>query len=98
MRVSWTDDTNPVYSALENGRGVIFHVRSEDQYHFTKYGHYIFLYGAKTQNNVQKVYVFDPNGYNNNINALFPLKSSDGGIEVAKKGYGADFGIVEKGK
>ena len=98
VRVSWTDDTNAVYSALENGKGVIFHVRPEDQYHFTHYGHYIFLYGAKTQNNVQKVYVFDPNGYNNNINVLFPLKSSDGGIEVAKKGYGADFGIVEKGK
>jgi len=51
---------------------------------------------SKKQNNVEKVYVFDPNGKNNYINVLFPLKSNVGGIEVAKRGQGADFGIAEK--
>ena len=62
----------------------------------TKGGHYIFLYGAKTQNGVKKVYVFDPNGSNKYVNVLFPLRRSSGGIEVAKRGQGADFGISEK--
>ena len=42
------------------------------------------------------MYVFDPNSTYNYINVLFPLKESDGGIEVAKRGRGADFGIVTK--
>ena len=96
VNLRWTDDINAVYTALEQGKGVIFHVRPENQYHFTRYGHYIFLYGVKTQNGIKKVYVFAPNGYNNYINVLFALKSSDGGIEVAKKGTGGDFAIVSK--
>ena len=96
VRVSWTNNIDNVYNALANGKGVIFHVGYESKYHFTKGGHYIFLYGTKVQNGVKKVYVFDPNGYNNYINVLFALKSSDGGIEKAKIGTGADFGIVEK--
>ena len=96
MTLTWTSNTDTVYTALTNGKGVIFHVRPENKYHFTKFGHYIFLYGAKTQNGVKKVYVFDPNGYNKYINVLFPLKSSDGGIEVAKKQTGADFAIISK--
>ena len=40
--------------------------------------------------------LFDPNGYNNNINVLFPLKSADGGIQVAQKQTGADFAILQK--
>ena len=47
------------------------------------------------QNGVQKVYVFDSNGYNNYVNVLFPLRRDSGGIEVAKLGTGSDFGIVE---
>ena len=54
------------------------------------------MFGAKTQNDVKKVYVFDPNGYNNYVNVLFPLKSSDGGIEIAAKGNGADFAIISQ--
>ena len=46
------------------------------------------------QNGVQKVYVFDPNGYNNYANVLFPLRRDLGGIEVAKIGTGRDFSIV----
>ena len=52
--------------------------------------------GAKTQNGIKKVYVFDPNGRNNYINVLFALKSSDGGIQLATRGFGADFGIVSR--
>jgi hypothetical protein len=96
VKVSWTDNVTNVYNALVNGKAVIFHVGHEAKYHFTKQGHYIFLYGAKKQNNVEKVYVFDPNGSNNYINVLFPLRNSQGGIEVAKRGQGGDFGIVEK--
>ena len=95
VSVSWTKDTSKVYTALQNGKPVIFNVHSDSKYHFTSEGHYILLKGAKTQNKVQKVYVFDPNGRNNYINILFPLKSSDGGIEVAKAGFSdGDFGIV----
>ena len=97
VKVSWTSSVSNVYSALQKGKGVIFHVGPDSKYHFTRYGHYIFLYGAKEQNGVAKVYVFDPNGKNDYINVLFPLKSSDGGIEVAKRGSGSDFGIVERG-
>ena len=96
VSVSWTSDTDKVYSALESGKGVIFHVGHESVYDFTGGGHYIYLYGAKEQNGMKKVYVFDPNGKNNYKNVLFALKSSDGGIQVAKKGTGADFGIVSK--
>ena len=96
VKVSWTSSTSTVYNALANGKGVIFHVGHESKYHFTSGGHYIFLFGAKTENGVKKVYVLDPNGKNNYINVLFPLKKSDGGIEVARKGTGADFGIVER--
>ena len=95
VKVEWTSNINTVYTALQNGKGVIFHVGYESKYHFTKGGHYIFLYGSEEQNNVKKVYVFDPNGRNDYINVLFPLKSSDGGIEVARKGTGSDFGIVQ---
>ena len=79
-----------------NGKGVIYHVGHEEVYRFTSQGHYIFLKGAKTQNGVKKVYVFDPNGSNNYINVLFALKRADDGIELAKKGTYGDFGIVEK--
>ena len=96
VKVSWTDDADSAYSALESGKGVIFHVGKEEKYHFTEGGHYIFLKGAKTQNGLKKVYVFDPKGSNNYVNVLFALKKSDGGIEVAKRGYGADFGIISK--
>ena len=85
-----------IFNALKKGLGVIFHVGPESKYHFTKGGHYIFLYGAKIQDKVKKVYVFDPNGYNNNINVLFPLKRADGGIQVAQKQTGADFAILQK--
>jgi len=95
VSVSWTNDIDRVYSALESGKGVIFHVGSESKYHFTGGGHYIFLKGAKTQNGIKKVYVFDPNGRNNYINVLFALKTSDGGIQVARRGRaGGDFGIA----
>ena len=96
VSVSWTSDIDKVYSALESGKGAIFHVGHESVYDFTGGGHYIYLKGAKTQNSIKKVYVFDPNGNNNYKNVLFALKSSDGGIQVAKKGTGADFGIVSK--
>ena len=97
VKVSWTDNIDSVYSALEGGKGVIFHVGSENKYKFTTGGHYIFLKGAKTQNGIKKVYVFDPNGGNNYVNVLFALKKSDGGIQVAKRGRaGGDFGIVSK--
>ena len=95
VKVSWTDNISNVYNALLNGKAVIFHVGPESKYHFTKSGHYIFLYGAKMENGVQKVYVFDSNGYNNYVNVLFPLRRDSGGIEVAKIGTGSDFGIVE---
>ena len=52
--------------------------------------------GVKKQNGVQKVYVFDPNGNNNYINVLFPLRRADNGIQKATRGYGGDFGIVSK--
>ena len=94
VSVDWTDDIDAVYSALEGGKGVIFHVGPENIYSFTHGGHYIYLHGAKTQNNIKKVYVFDPNGNNNYKNVLFALKKSDGGIEVAHKGTGVDFGIL----
>ena len=96
VKVSWTDNVSTVYNALSSGKGVIFHVGPESKYHFTKGGHYIFLYGAKKQNNVEKVYVFDPNGHNKYVNVLFPLRRNVSGIEKAKKGQGADFGIVDK--
>ena len=96
VKVSWTDNVTTVYNALVNGKAVIFHVGHEAKYHFTKGGHYIFLYGAQKQNNVEKVYVFDPNGKNNYVNVLFPLRKDVGGIEKAKRGQGADFGVVEK--
>ena len=96
VKVTWTDNMSTVYNALATGKAVIFHVGHEAKYHFTSGGHYIFLYGVKKQNNVEKVYVFDPNGKNNYINVLFPLKSGVGGIEIAKRGQGADFGIAEK--
>ena len=96
VKVSWTDNVSSVYNALSSGKGVIFNVGPDGKYHFTKNGHYIFLFGAKTQNGVKKVYVLDPNGRNNYINVLFPLNKSDGGIEVAKRGFGADFGIVDR--
>ena len=96
VRLTWTSDISTVYNALQNGKGVIFHVGPESKYHFTSGGHYIFLYGAKTQNGIQKVYVYDPNGSNNYANVLFALKSGDGGIQVARKGTGSDFAIIEK--
>ena len=96
VQVSWTDSISSVYSALSAGKGVIFHVGPESKYHFTRQGHYIFLKGVKEQNGIQKVYVFDPNGSNNYINVLFALKKADGGIEIAKKGTGYDFGIISK--
>jgi hypothetical protein len=96
VKVIWTDNVNNVYSALTNGKGVIFNVGPDGKYHFTKGGHYIFLYGAKKENGVEKVYVFDPNGRNNYVNVLFPLRKSQGGIEKAKRGIGNDFGIVSK--
>jgi len=94
VSVKWTDNVSNVYSALESGKGVIFHVGPESKYHFTKHGHYIFLFGCKKENGVEKVYVFDPNGHNNYVNKLFPLRKSQGGIEKAKRGQGGDFGIV----
>jgi hypothetical protein len=96
VKVSWTDNISTVFSALQSGKAVIFHVGKESKYHFTKGGHYIFLYGAKKQNGIEKVYVFDSNGFNHYVNVLFPLRKSEGGIEVAKKGTGSDFGIVER--
>ena len=95
VKVTWTNNLNNVYTALSIGKGVIFHVRHESKYNFTMGGHYIFLYGSEIQNGIQKAYVFDPNGDNNYVNVLFPLRSDDGGIEVAKRGTGSDFGIVE---
>ena len=95
VSVDWTSNIDSVYNALASGKGVIFNVIHDSKYHFTKEGHYIFLYGTKEQNGVKKVYVFDPNGRNNYVNVLFPLKKSDGGIEVAK-GSGSAFGIVKK--
>ena len=95
VKVSWTSDMSTVYNALESGKAVIYHVGYESKYHFTKGGHYIFLYGAKKQNGVQKVYLFDPNGSNNCVNALFTLRNGDGDIEVANKRTGSDFGIVQ---
>ena len=94
--LTWTGNAETVYNALLNGKAVIFHVGQESKYHFTKGGHYVLLYGAKTQNGVKKVYVFDPNGSNNYINVLFPLKRGDGGIEIAAKGNGADFAIISQ--
>ena len=96
VSVSWTNDLGRVYSALESGKGVIFNVGPDSKYHFTRGGHYIFLKGAKTQDGIKKVYVFDPNGRNNYKNVLFALKKSDGGIQVAAKGTSGDFGIVSK--
>ena len=94
--INWISDADTAYNALVNGKGVIYHVGHEEVYRFTSQGHYIFLKGAKTQNGVKKVYVFDPNGSNNYINVLFALKRADDGIELAKKGTYGDFGIVEK--
>jgi hypothetical protein len=94
VKVNWTDNVDAVYKALASGKGVIFNVGPDSKYHFTKGGHYIFLYGAKKENGVEKVYVYDPNGKNKYVNVLFPLKKSQGGIEIAKKGFGGDFGIV----
>ncbi len=96
VRLNWVSSADTAYNALVNGKGVIFHVKYDDVYRFTHGGHYIFLYGAKTQNGVKKVYVFDPNGSNNYINVLFALKRSDDGIELAQKGTSVDFGILEK--
>ena len=96
VQVSWTGSVSSAYSALAAGKGVIFNVGPDSKYHFTSEGHYIFLKGVKDQNGIQKVYVYDPNGRNNYINVLFALKKSDGGIEVAKAGFGDDFGIVSK--
>ena len=95
VKINWTSDTSSVYNALSNGKAVIYNVGPESRYHFTTQGHYIFLYGCKKQNGVQKVYVIDPNGSNKYINVLFALKRGDNGIEVAKRG-GSDFGIVDK--
>jgi len=94
VSVNWTSNLDTVYSALQNGKPVIFHTGPDSTYHFTSGGHYILLYGSKTVNDVQKVYVFDPNGSNNHVNELMTLRSANGGIEVAKRGTGADFGIV----
>ena len=96
VKVSWTDNIDNVYTALQNGKGVIFNVGPDSTYHFTSNGHYIFLYKAKTENNIKKVYVYDPNGKNNYVNVLFPLRSADNGIQKAKRGNGGDFGIVTK--
>ena len=96
VKVTWTDNTDLVYNALDSGNGVIFNVGPDSKYHFTTGGHYIFLKGAKTESGIKKVYVFDPNGRNNYVNVLFALKRSDGGIEMAKKGFYGDFGIVTK--
>ena len=97
VQVSWTESASTAYSALAAGKCVIYHVGHESKYRFTSEGHYIFLKGAKEQNGIQKVYVFDPNGSNNYINVLFPLKKGDQGIELARrttqKKY---FGIVSK--
>ena len=93
VKVTWTDNVDNVYVALQRNLPVIFNVKPEDKYHFTKEGHYILLFGAKTENKVKKVYVFDPNGSNHYVNVLFPLKKSDGGIEKAKGS--SSFGIVE---
>ena len=49
VKVSWTDNVSIAYNALASGKGVIFHVGHESKYHFTKGGHYIFLYGAKNK-------------------------------------------------
>ncbi len=92
VSVTWTESADSAFSALQNKNPVIFNVRPEDKYHFTREGHYILLYGTKTENGVKKVYVFDPNGGNKYINVLFPFKKSDGGIEKAK----GSFGIVKK--
>lgn len=92
VTVTWTESADSAFSALQNKNPVIFNVRPEDKYHFTREGHYILLYGTKTENGVKKVYVFDPNGGNKYINVLFPFKKSDGGIEKAK----GSFGIVKK--
>ena len=94
VKVTWTNNIDSVYTALANGKGVIFHVGHDSKYHFTKGGHYIFLYGAKIENGVKKAYVFDPNGSNNYSNVLFVLDKSDGGIEGAGRGTGEDFGII----
>ena len=94
VSVSWTDDIDSAYSALESGKGVIFNTKSDSKYHFSTDGNYIFLKGAKTQGGIKKVYVFDPNGRHNYVNVLFVLKKSDGGIEMARKQSCADFGIV----
>ena len=80
VNVRWTDNINAVYKALESGKGVIFNVGPESKYHFTKGGHYVFLYGCKKEIGVEKVYVFDPNGKNNHVADLLPLNKSQGGI------------------
>ena len=96
VRINWISDTDTVYNALVRGKGVIYHVGHEEVYRFTSQGHYIFFRGAKTQNGVKKVQVFDPNSSNNYINVLFALKWADDGIELAKKGNYGDFVIIEK--
>ena len=97
VQVSWTEYASDAYSALAAGKCVIYHVGHESKYNFTSQGHYIFLKGAKVQNGIQKVYVFDPNGSNNYINVLFPLKSAHQGIELARRTTQTEyFGIVSK--
>jgi len=94
VSINWTNDLDAVYSALQQGKPVIFHTGPDSTYHFTSGGHYILLYGSSTVNDIQKVYVFDPNGSNNHVNELMTLRSVHGGIEVAKRGTAGDFGIV----
>ena len=96
VTVTWTGDIDAVFKALQSGKGVIYNVVHDRKYSFTSEGHYIFLKGAKIENGIKKVYVFDPNGYNNYVNVLFALKRSDGGIQLAESGYGDDYGIVSK--
>ena len=96
VKINWTDDVETVFDELLHGKGVIFNIGSNKKYKFKRGGQYIFLKGAKIDHGLKQVFVFDPDIKNNYVNVLFPLKSSDGGIEVAKIGLGADFGIVYK--
>ena len=63
---------------------------------YFEYFEFLFLYGTKKENGVDKVYVFDPNVCNKYINELFPLRKIQGDIEAAKRRQGADFGIVAR--
>ena len=85
VSVDWTDDIDAVYRAFEGGKGVIFHVGPENLYNFFHGGHYISLHGAKTQNNIKKVNVYDPNCSNNYKNVLFALKRSNMVSKLDKK-------------